>query len=47
MSFEGLVTDSLNLPGLKTLRHVSSNGQHTFESISIDIPPVLAVSAAG
>lgn len=34
MSLEGLVTDSLNLPGVQTLRHVSSNGQHTFESIS-------------
>lgn len=36
MSLEGLVTDSLNLPGLKTLRHVSSNGQHTYESVSTD-----------
>ena len=36
MSLEGLVTDSLNLPGVQTLRHVSSNGQHTFESISTD-----------
>lgn len=36
MSLEGLVTDSLNLPGIKTLRHVSSNGQHTFESVSTD-----------
>lgn len=35
MSLEGLVGDSLNLPNLKTLRHVSSNGQHTFESASV------------
>jgi transposase len=36
VSLEGLVTDSLNLPGIRTLRHVSSNDQHTYESISVE-----------
>ncbi|WP_375283423.1 ISL3 family transposase [Sphingobium yanoikuyae] len=35
MSLEGLVTDDLNLPNVQTLRHISSNGQHTYESVSI------------
>lgn len=33
---EGIVSDTLNLPGLRTLRQVSSNGQHTYESVSIE-----------
>jgi transposase len=30
VSSEGLVTDTLNLPGVKTLSHVASDGQHTY-----------------
>ena len=36
MIFEGIVSDSLNLPNVRTLKHVSSNGQHTYESVSIE-----------
>ncbi|MDF0543316.1 ISL3 family transposase [Sphingobium sp. H39-3-25] len=36
MSLEGLATDTLNLPNVKTLRHVVSVGQHTYESASIN-----------
>lgn len=36
MSLEGLVEDDLNLPNVRTLRHVVSNGQHTFESQSVE-----------
>lgn len=36
MSFEGIVSDSLNLPNVRTLRHVVSNGQHTYLSQSVD-----------
>jgi transposase len=32
VSLEGLVTDTLNLPGVTTLKHVSSDGQHTYEA---------------
>jgi transposase len=36
VSLEGLATDTLNLPNVKTLRHVVSVGQHTYESASIN-----------
>jgi transposase len=36
LTLEGIVSDNLNLPNLKTLKHVSSNGQHTYLSQSVE-----------
>lgn len=36
MNLEGPVSDDLNLPNVKTLRHVVVDGQHAYEAQSID-----------